>query len=121
MVADYGVRVVHVHATCAAYIGCYKETDPRRLPDKLFASQLTLEQCRDLAAAGGYKYFGAQWQWECWGGNNLQLAVGAGLGVCDMPCGGNSLQICGQGWVNSVYKGEGDYIQRICTRWHQTK
>lgn len=90
------------------YVGCYKEAAARGLPALLAGSSdwpgATIEACYKLAKAAGYRIFGVQNYFQCWGGNDLTAATMYGVGTCTNPCRGDPAQICGDGWVNSVYE-----------------
>ena len=50
----------------------------------------------------GYKYAGLQYSEECYCGNSGYDRYGVGDG-CNQTCSGNSDQICGGAFRNSVY------------------
>ena len=52
----------------------------------------------------GFQYAGVQHSSECFCGNEYDKYGRAAAGDCNMACAGNSSQICGGGWRNSVYK-----------------
>ena len=56
----------------------------------------------DGACFVGYRYAGLQYEAECYCGNSGYDRYGVGDG-CNHPCTGNSDQICGGDWRNSVY------------------
>ena len=51
----------------------------------------------------GYKYAGLQYSNQCWCGNSTAYSKYGQTG-CDETCPGNSEQICGGSFYNSVYK-----------------
>jgi len=44
-----------------------------------------------------------QYGYQCYCGHDYYNITATN---CNMPCRGNGLQICGSGWVNSVYSGK---------------
>ncbi|CAJ2505177.1 Uu.00g125710.m01.CDS01 [Anthostomella pinea] len=83
-----------------SYQGCYSEgSGVRALSGKSVpsSSSLTLESC--TAACQGFQYFGAEYGAECYCGNTLGTGsvLVSNQGNRNMPCGGNSSEICGAG------------------------
>jgi len=91
----------------AQYIGCFADISSNR-DLSTFAganSLMTVETCAHLCTS--YSYFGVQYGQECWCGNRYGSLGSASN--CNMPCVGNSIEICGAGGANSVYRtGTGD-------------
>jgi len=88
--------------TGLTYLGCYVDSATRAL--SFFAgssSSQTVESCH--SACSGYTYFGIQNGDECYCGNSYAAYGSAGESQCSMPCAGNSNEICGGQWRNSVY------------------
>uniref|UniRef100_A0A1I8GWZ5 WSC domain-containing protein n=1 Tax=Macrostomum lignano TaxID=282301 RepID=A0A1I8GWZ5_9PLAT len=65
---------------------------------------MTLELCSEICAYGDFEYFGIQFSVECFCGNSYGSLGQAADSDCNMNCGGNSAQICGSEWRNSVYR-----------------
>ena len=108
-------------------MGCYVDYIPRDLdgPSITDINFLTIEVCIGYCKAKSYSYAGAQTGWEnCWVTFNIikvesiylnfsksrsQCYCGNSYGrygsspSCTFPCAGNANQLCGNGWVNSVY------------------
>ncbi|KAK3505006.1 WSC domain-containing protein [Neurospora crassa] len=64
--------------------------------DQLEGSTLTTEKCLQACRDGGYPFAGTEFGGECWCG----VVIGNGTfsapdSECDIPCNGNSTQICG--------------------------
>jgi hypothetical protein len=92
------------------YIGCYTEaTTGRALSNGIFAyDTMTPDTC--AANCTGYNYFGIEYGRECYCGN--ALAAGSVLSPngdsdCNVPCGGNSTELCGAGGRLTLYKLNG--------------
>lgn len=96
----------HAHIRRAAAVptgweaqGCVSDAEaPNRvLSDHHTDASLTSASCIKSCAASGYKLAGTQFGKECWCGNTLNTAGGAGQssGGCDMPCAGDASQVCG--------------------------
>jgi hypothetical protein len=84
------------------YVGCFVDTPARVLPDKLTgANDMTIAKCAQNCE--GYAFFGTQWSQECFCGNNPPTQT-APESECNMPCAGDSSQLCGAGMRLSVYK-----------------
>ena len=77
------------------------------LPSDAISVDPTLQLCADLCEDSAY--FGTQWSTECWCSGpdqnsafNMDYAA-LGEGVCDMACPGDSTEICGGFFAQSVY------------------
>lgn len=88
------------------YISCYTEaTTGRALSSASYAyNSMTPDTC--AANCNGYSYFGVEYGRECYCGNTL--AAGSVLSPngdsdCNMPCGGNSTELCGAGNRLTMY------------------
>lgn len=63
---------------------------------------MTLEKCASLCSS--YPYFGTQWSRECFCGDELtEGSAAAPEADCNMPCAGDSSQLCGGGRRLSLY------------------
>jgi len=63
---------------------------------------MTLEKC--AAFCSTYKYFGTQWNRECWCGDTLTAgSVAAPLSDCNYPCTGDATEMCGGSRRLSLY------------------
>jgi hypothetical protein len=83
------------------YWGCYRDDANRALDIfKGSRSDMTPQLCQRLCT--GYRYAGVQFYSECSCGD----AVGYDRrpdSECNLPCSGDSSQMCGGGWHNSIY------------------
>jgi len=78
--------------TGPAYLGCFKDTGKRALPERRGSG--TVEQC--VANCSEFSYIGRQWTGECWCGNEGYDKYGETKG-CD--CEGSNVG----GWKNCVW------------------
>ncbi|TFK36071.1 glycosyl hydrolase family 71-domain-containing protein [Crucibulum laeve] len=96
-------------STSFSYYGCVAEgtTGSRRaLTSASFSqSNMTPQVCQTLCA--GYQYAGVEYGSECYCGNTLTNngATGAVIPAsnCASSCSGDASQVCGGGWIMSVY------------------
>lgn len=79
------------------YLGCYTDSTSSRALSGYYnsAKTQTLDTCQAAAVSNGYKYFGVEYSGECFAGNTISSSSGPGSVDCNMPCYGNSSQICG--------------------------
>lgn len=63
--------------------------------------------CNYSCAFHGFIYAGLQFGQECWCGNTLDTAGGAGAALpsssCNVACDGDSTEICGGSWAITLY------------------
>ncbi len=94
--------------TQSTYLGCFRDNDKADLWGTngrdlsgliLVDDNMTTELC--IASCQGFTYAATQYSKACFCGNSYGKYGTASN--CDMPCPGNSGQICGGGWANSVY------------------
>ncbi|KAF2873914.1 hypothetical protein BDV95DRAFT_593207 [Massariosphaeria phaeospora] len=88
-----------------AFQGCYYDPgNPRALTGAAtFDSMITVEKCATFCSS--YQFFGLEYSRECYCGNTKdELSVEKSLSDCNMPCGGDSSQLCGAGNRLSFYK-----------------
>jgi hypothetical protein len=63
---------------------------------------MTTERCIEYCREKNFPYAGTQYGQQCFCG--ITYGKSGPSGNCTMPCAGNSSQICGGGWANSVYR-----------------
>jgi hypothetical protein len=88
------------------YVGCYTEaTNGRALSSASYAyDSMTPDTC--AANCTGYPYFGVEYGRECYCGNILGLGSNVssyGDAACNMPCAGNSTELCGAASLLTMY------------------
>jgi hypothetical protein len=83
------------------YNGCYRDDRNRALDIfKGWRSNMTPQLCQRLCT--GHHYAGVQWYGECWCGDGVGYDLRPDS-ECNTPCSGDSSQMCGGGWRNSIY------------------
>ncbi|KAK3713138.1 hypothetical protein QZH41_010040 [Actinostola sp. cb2023] len=86
-----------------AYIGCFKDNEPRVMPHKMSMKDLTPVKCLRYCQSKGYSYIGLEWSTECYCGNHYDKYGNASSGDCASPCVGDLTKTCGGPWRLSVY------------------
>ncbi|KAJ7726893.1 WSC domain-containing protein, partial [Mycena metata] len=76
--------------------------------NSLIDSGMTVGKCVSLCDSNGFIYAGLEFADECYCGNTLSAANGGGVPAssssqCNMPCAGNSGEICGAGFRLTLY------------------
>jgi hypothetical protein len=90
-------------APVGTYLGCYNDTGSRVLNGYYTSSGgMTVESCVSTCQTQGYAYAGVQSSSQCFCGNGPYNSAGQG-NACNYTCNGNSGEICGGSWANSVY------------------
>ncbi|KAJ7374827.1 Nidogen 1 [Desmophyllum pertusum] len=86
------------------HIGCYKDGDPRDLPQRVHARELNanicVEKCKDLE----FKYAGLQFSYLCFCGNTYGRYGELPQDKCSSECTNKRDSFCGGHWSNSVYQ-----------------
>jgi len=106
-------RSVNAGPTSAGpqYLGCFRDqgqwfvasTQGRDLNGLVVNDPgMTSERCISICGNQGFAYAGTQYRTFCFCGNAYGRSGSANN--CNMTCGGNSAEICGGGWANSVYR-----------------
>lgn len=87
------------------YVGCFIDSADRDLPDLGKAiGGLSLEVCAAQCRGLNAQYFGAQGAVYCFCGGSYGRYGKVNDSECKTPCQGNSKQMCGADWRNSVYQ-----------------
>ncbi|KAM7198966.1 WSC domain containing protein [Rhypophila sp. PSN 637] len=88
-----------------SWSGCYEEIPGRLFKGKESATDtMTLEECATFCHS--FPYFGVEYGRECFCGADPVASGGQlapSITECNMPCAGNSTEICGAGNRLSVY------------------
>lgn len=93
-----------------AYQGCTPDGSTRTLTgyNNVYggmAAPVTVESCIQECESQGYLYAGMEYSSQCFCGNSIPSSVTpTAFGQCNMPCAGNSSEICGGGNLLSLYK-----------------
>ncbi|KAI1327871.1 WSC domain-containing protein [Xylariaceae sp. FL0255] len=92
------------------YVGCWTDdSDQGRAlfysQDNLNATTMTTEACLASCLAGGYPFAGTEYASQCWCGVVIGngTALAADQTTCNMPCNGDSDEICGGPALLSLY------------------
>ena len=88
------------------YVGCFKDNFNRVFLFYLQVNSLTIAGCAQISISKGYNtgYFGVQNGNQCWWDNRLNPMQYGNSSGCIDPCSGNASEICGGGYINSLYK-----------------
>ncbi|HEX3985959.1 MAG TPA: Ig-like domain-containing protein [Acidobacteriaceae bacterium] len=87
-------------------LGCYADNGNRALNGYTFSSNsMTVEACVAACGSQGYTYAGAQSGNQCFCGNGAYSTLGAST-ACTSQCSGNTSEICGGSYSNSVYTAQ---------------
>ncbi|KJA23963.1 hypothetical protein HYPSUDRAFT_201077 [Hypholoma sublateritium FD-334 SS-4] len=88
--------------------GCYSDTPTSRtLKVASFTSvtDMTLEACAAFCTPAGYEFFGVEFSRECYCDNVIESPGAIETdGGCNMPCTGNSAEICGGSSRINIYQ-----------------
>jgi len=91
------------------YMGCFNDQGDPWGPDgrdlsghKSKSSSQTVERCIATCREKGFPYAGVQYASHCFCGKNYGKSGKSNN--CNMKCSGDSRQICGGTWANSVYR-----------------
>lgn len=90
----------------AVYNGCYIDSSGQRLlnKDSYANSSVTVDQCVAYCQSNNYAFAGLEYAGECYCGNTAPAsAQAAPESSCNMPCKGNTAQMCGGSSRLSVY------------------
>jgi hypothetical protein len=90
-------------------LGCYVDEIPHTLSNKTTregGSQLTIDKCEAACFADDFLYAGVKAGTECWCSDFVGNEWVPDQKACNIPCGGQSSQICGGASVLSVYKAK---------------
>jgi len=88
-----------------SYMGCFTDAGTRDLQYQLYSgsSGASIEACVAGCASAGYQYAGSQDGSQCFCGDTYNNYGNVADGNCNLPCAGNSNEMCGAGWLNSIY------------------
>jgi hypothetical protein len=88
------------------HLGCFADNVDSRALNDLWAKDpaMTVEMCRDIAAARSLRYFGVQYGVECYATNDAASPFKyAKTKQCNMACAGAATERCGGNSANDVY------------------
>jgi WSC domain. len=86
------------------YLGCWWD-DPSRVleNDQGYADDMTNSKCIATCREKGFSFAGTQYYEQCYCGNSYDRNGKLEESRCNTPCRGNSAEMCGGRWANSVY------------------
>jgi len=92
-----------------SYYGCWVDSvNGRIIPEVNDIPTQTIEGCIATCIAGGYYVAGLEYSTQCFCGDAIYAGgtLAPADSQCNMPCGGNSAEICGAGNRMSVYSNQ---------------
>ncbi|CAM9382480.1 unnamed protein product, partial [Ectocarpus sp. 8 AP-2014] len=95
-----GYYSMSVYAHDPAYLGCFQDSDSRIMSYSYESDSMTADACAEVC---NEPYYGTQFSRECWCGATNGYDDN-GFQTCDMPCTGDSDEICGGSYIMSVYQ-----------------
>ncbi|KAF9559027.1 hypothetical protein CPC08DRAFT_763569 [Agrocybe pediades] len=95
--------------------GCYVDASTRMLRGSgTTITGMTIDKCISVCSSGGYSMAATEYGRECYCGNQLYKEGGGGnpasAAQCNVPCEGNTAQICGGSWRGNLYLKPGTAI-----------
>ncbi|XP_071946236.1 uncharacterized protein [Antedon mediterranea] len=108
-------QVWRVTRGARVYIGCFQDSGSRALSDAATSSSsMTIEYCINHCFNHGSPYAGVQSSSQCFCGTTYAKYSQRSESECSTICNGNSQQICGGSWRNSVYTtGRAELVQSL--------
>lgn len=86
------------------YVGCYKDSDPRDLPQRVHEREITVRSCAKSCKNLFYRYAGLQFSYLCFCGNKRGRYGQLPEWKCSSECTNKKDKHCGGYWSNSIYK-----------------
>lgn len=86
------------------YVGCYKDSDPRDLPQRVHGREITVRSCAKSCKELYYRYAGLQFSYLCFCGNKRGRYGMLPEWKCSSECSDKKDKRCGGYWSNSIYK-----------------
>ena len=105
-----------------SYLGCYSDSDESENPgsSRLLGNgtnqsadmrpSVCADFCGTKSAGAPYAYFGLEFAYQCWCGNELHFDAYKNKtdeSKCDTPCYGQQRELCGGTWFMNVYRRNG--------------
>ncbi|CAH3042609.1 kremen protein 1 [Pocillopora verrucosa] len=94
------------YVTCGGYeyVGCYKDSDPRDLPQRVHGREVTVKSCAKSCKDLFYRFAGLQFSYLCFCGNKRGRYGLLPEWKCSSECTNKEDKHCGGYWSNSIYK-----------------
>lgn len=86
------------------YVGCYKDSDPRDLPQRVHDREVTVKTCTKSCRNLFYRYAGLQFSYLCFCGNKRGRYGQLPDWKCSSECTNKEDTHCGGYWSNSIYR-----------------
>ncbi|XP_068692596.1 sialate:O-sulfotransferase 1-like [Montipora capricornis] len=90
--------------TSYEYLGCYEDSDPRDLPQRVHGREITVRSCAKSCKDLYYRYAGLQFSYLCFCGNKRGRYGMLPEWKCSSECSNKKDKHCGGYWSNSIYK-----------------
>lgn len=88
-------------------LGCYVDANTlSNKTSKAGGTSLTVDTCESACFGDKYQYAGVKAGTDCWCGSFVGSSWTANQTDCNIPCGGNSTQICGGKSVFNVFEAK---------------
>ncbi|CAH1259009.1 PKDREJ [Branchiostoma lanceolatum] len=91
----------------AEYMGCYVDSSASRVLPWERATKTDIKSCGLHCKKNGYIYYGVEYSTECYCGTDVNFAsIGTARpdSECNLPCPGNTAEMCGGSLRISVYR-----------------
>ena len=98
------IRTILLTWCSTEYVGCYKDSDPRDLPQRLHDREVTVRSCVKNCKDLFYRYAGIQFSYLCFCGNKRGRYGQLPEWKCSSECASKKDEHCGGYWSNSIYK-----------------
>lgn len=98
------IRTILLTWCSTEYVGCYKDSDPRDLPQRLHDREVTVSSCVKNCKDLFYRYAGIQFSYLCFCGNKRGRYGQLPEWKCSSECASKKDEHCGGYWSNSIYK-----------------
>ncbi|KAL7419434.1 hypothetical protein Q5752_006272 [Cryptotrichosporon argae] len=87
-------------------LGCAVDSDDRILTGyvEIGIDDLTIDSCLTLCEEQGFTFAGVEYADQCYCGNSVPSTITYKDGGCDMPCSGDSTELCGGGYILDLYE-----------------
>ncbi|XP_033097902.1 WSC domain-containing protein ARB_07870-like [Anneissia japonica] len=103
----YSVYLLFGNPTLAqsgVYQGCFADSPNRTMLTSTTNNDMTIIWCIQYCHERRYLYAGLQYRFQCFCGDDNYSRLGQRPeSECGLTCSGNSEEICGGSWRNSVY------------------
>ena len=86
------------------YIGCFKDGNPRDLPQKVHNQEISSESCIKQCKGLKFKFAGLQFAYLCFCGNSFGRYGQVPEGKCSSSCISKKDSYCGGEWSSSIYR-----------------